>query len=158
MLMVMLSILMTGRYAVVFLALELPPDEVDVNVHPTKCEVRFRDSHALHQLVTAELIFRRGTPPDAEYTFKHALVQDAAYSTLLRSRRQQLHALITATLEDRFPEIVASQPALLAKHCAEAGLNEKAMNYWCTAGQHAVRRAELPSARFAHRSVIGAVP
>jgi len=77
---------------------------------------------ALSQLVGAELIYRRGTPPDAEYTFKHALVQDAAYSTLLRSRRQQLHARIAATLEDQFPEIVAAQPALLARHCGEAGL------------------------------------
>jgi predicted ATPase len=65
---------------------------------------------ALEQLVGAELIFRRGTPPDAEYTFKHALVQDAAYSTLLRSRRQQLHSQIAATLENRFPEIAAAEP------------------------------------------------
>ena len=76
---------------------------------------------ALAQLVSAELIYRRGTPPDAEYTFKHALVQDAAYSTLLRSRRQQLHARIAATLEDRFPDIVAAQPALLAHHCDGSG-------------------------------------
>ena len=69
---------------------------------------------ALTQLVQAELIFRRGTPPDAEYTFKHALVQDAAYSTLLRGQRQQLHARIAATLEDQFPETVATQPALVA--------------------------------------------
>jgi predicted ATPase len=82
---------------------------------------------ALAQLVGAELIYRRGTAPDAEYTFKHALVQDAAYGTLLRSRRQQLHAHIAATLEDRFPEIVAAQPALLAHHCEEAGLAEKAV-------------------------------
>jgi predicted ATPase len=61
---------------------------------------------ALAQLVRAELIFRRGTPPDAEYTFKHALVQDAAYGTLLRDRRQQLHGRIIATLERQFPEIV----------------------------------------------------
>src|SRR4030095_9317654 len=74
---------------------------------------------ALAQLVNAELIFRRGTPPDAEYTFKHALVQEAAYGTLLRSRRQQLHARIAVTLEDQFPEVVATQPALLARHCAE---------------------------------------
>src|SRR6516225_7098516 len=69
---------------------------------------------ALAQLVSAELIFRRGRPPDAEYTFKHVLVQDAAYSTLLRSRRQQLHGRIAATLERQFPEIVAARPALLA--------------------------------------------
>jgi predicted ATPase len=79
-----------------------------------------------------------GMPPDAEYTFKHALVQDAAYSTLLRSRRQQLHARIVATLESQFPEIVAAQPQLTAQHRAEAGLNEKAVVYWLKAGQQAV--------------------
>jgi predicted ATPase len=63
-----------------------------------------RVDDALEQLVNAELIFRRGTPPDAEYTFKHALVQDAAYGTLLRSRRQQLHARIASTLESQFPD------------------------------------------------------
>ena len=94
---------------------------------------------ALAQLVSAELIFRRGTPPDAEYTFKHALVQDAAYGTLLRSRRQQIHARIAATLEEQFPEIVVAQPALLARHCAEAGLAEKAVVYWLKAGQQALR-------------------
>ena len=88
---------------------------------------------AMEQLLRAELVFRRGTPPDAEYTFKHALVQDAAYSTLLRSRRQQLHARIATTLEQKFPEIVAAQPALLAHHCAEAGLAEKAVGYWLKA-------------------------
>jgi predicted ATPase len=77
---------------------------------------------ALAQLVHAELVFQRGKPPDAEYTFKHALVQDAAYSTLLRNRRQQLHARIATTLESQFPEIVRAQPTLLAQHCAEAGM------------------------------------
>jgi class 3 adenylate cyclase len=101
---------------------------------------------ALHQLVTAELIFRRGTPPDAEYTFKHALVQDAAYSTLLRSRRQQLHARIAATLEHQFPDIVVAQPSLLAQHCASAGLNEKAVDYWLKAGQQSVARSAMAEA------------
>ena len=101
---------------------------------------------ALAQFVRAELIFRRGTPPDAEYTFKHALVQDAAYSTLLRSRRQQLHARIAATLEDQFPEIVVAQPALLAQHCAEAGLAEKAVGYWLKAGQQALARSAMTEA------------
>src|SRR6202022_2921920 len=64
---------------------------------------------SLAQLVNAELIFRRGTPPDAEYTFKHALVQDAAYSTLLKSRRQQIHARIATTLEEKFPETMTVQ-------------------------------------------------
>ena len=93
---------------------------------------------ALTQLVQAELIFRPGTPLDAEYTFKHALVQEAAYSTLLRSRRQQLHGRIAATLEEQLPETVASQPALVAWHCAEAGLVEKAVAYRLKAGQQAL--------------------
>ncbi len=101
---------------------------------------------ALAQLVQAELIFRRGTPPDAEYTFKHALVQDAAYGTLLRSRCQQLHHRIVATLEDKFPEIVAAQPALLARHCAEAALAEKAVVYWLKAGQQALARSAMTEA------------
>jgi class 3 adenylate cyclase/predicted ATPase len=101
---------------------------------------------ALAQLVDAELIFRRGTPPDAEYTFKHALVQDAAYGTLLRSRRQQLHGRITTTLERQFPEIVATQPELLAQHCTEAALVEKAVGYWLEAGQKAIARWALTEA------------
>jgi hypothetical protein len=105
----------------------------------TMSQQRLND--ALAQLVRAELIFQRGTPPDAEYTFKHALVQDAAYGTLLRSRRQALQARVVATLERQFPEIVAAQPALLARHCVEAGLDAKAINYWRTAGELAVRRA-----------------
>ena len=102
--------------------------------------------HSLEQLVGAELIFRRGTPPDAEYTFKHALVQDAAYSTLLRSRRQQLHARIATTLESRFREIAINQPAILALHCTEAGLNEKAVGYRVKAGQQAVARSAMAEA------------
>jgi tetratricopeptide (TPR) repeat protein len=101
---------------------------------------------ALEQLVTAELIFRRGTPPDAEYTFKHALVQDTAYGTLLRSRRQQIHARIVTALEEKFPDIVVSQPALLAHHCTEAGLIEKAIEYWLNAGQQSVARSAMPEA------------
>jgi class 3 adenylate cyclase/predicted ATPase len=101
---------------------------------------------ALVQLVRAELIFQRGTPPDAQYTFKHALVQDAAYGTLLRSRRRQLHARIAATLEDRFPEMVMGQPALLAHHCAEAGLAENAVVYRFKAGQQAMARSAMVEA------------
>ena len=81
----------------------------------------------LEQLVRAELVFRRGTPPDAEYTFKHALVQDAAYSTLLRTKRQQLHARIAITLERQFADVRADQPEILARHCTEAGLSEAAI-------------------------------
>ncbi len=100
----------------------------------------------LAQLVSAELIFRRGMPPDAEYTFKHALVQDAAYSTLLRSRRQQIHARIATTLENQFPDLAAAQPQLLAQHCAEAGLNEKAIGYLLKAGRQAVVRSAMTEA------------
>jgi class 3 adenylate cyclase/tetratricopeptide (TPR) repeat protein len=102
--------------------------------------------NALVQLVRAELVYQRGTPPDAKYTFKHALVQDAAYGTLLRNRRQQLHTRIAATLEEQFPEIVAAQPALLAQHCAEAGLAEKAVVYWLKAGQQAMARSAMTEA------------
>jgi predicted ATPase len=105
-----------------------------------------RIDDALAQLVTAELIFRRGTPPDAEYTFKHALVQDAAYSTLLRSSRQQLHVRIAATLESRFPEIAAAEPAILAQHCTEAGLAENAIRYWLKAGQQSIGRCAMTEA------------
>jgi len=76
-----------------------------------------------------ELIFQRGTPPDAEYTFKHALVQHAAYGTLLRNRRQQLHARIAAALEHQFRDLTEMQPEILARHGVEVGLAEKAVNY-----------------------------
>jgi class 3 adenylate cyclase len=90
---------------------------------------------SLAQLERAELIFRRGMPPDAEYTFKHALVQDAAYSTMLREKRQQLHARIAVVLEREFPEIRRTQPETLARHCAEAGLREKAVELYISASQ-----------------------
>jgi tetratricopeptide (TPR) repeat protein len=112
----------------------------------------------LAQLVSAELIYRRGTPPDAEYTFKHALVQDAAYSTLLRGRRQQLHARIAATLEDRFPEMVTAQPALLAHHSTEAGLGKKAVDYWLAAGRQAWGRSMLAEAVALLRRGLALVP
>lgn len=101
---------------------------------------------ALHQLVSAELIFRRGVPPDAEYTFKHALVQDAAYTTMLRDKRRQLHGRIAATLEAHFSDIVKTQPALLAQHCTEAGLAKKAVGYRLKAGQQALLRSAMMEA------------
>ena len=79
--------------------------------------------------------------PHATYLFKHALIQDAAYGTLLRSSRQQLHGRIASILEEEFPEMVEVQPELLAKHCTEAGLDERAIKYWRTAGEKAVHRA-----------------
>jgi class 3 adenylate cyclase/predicted ATPase len=96
---------------------------------------------ALDRLTNAELLFCRGTPPHSSYLFKHALVQDAAYATLLRSRRQHLHAAIAAALDRDFPEIIAAQPELLAHHCTEAGLTEKAIDNWRRAGEHAIERS-----------------
>jgi predicted ATPase len=96
---------------------------------------------ALNQLVASELVFRRGAPPDATYSFKHALVQDAAYQSLLKSRRQQLHARIAETLETRFPEVSDSEPELLAGHLTEAGLVNRAIPYWRRAGQLAAGRS-----------------
>jgi predicted ATPase len=83
---------------------------------------------ALNRLISAGLLFRQGMPPHASYLFKHALVQDAAYGTLLRERRRVLHARIVKTLKNRFAEIAESQPELLARHCSEAGLIEEAAN------------------------------
>jgi predicted ATPase len=97
--------------------------------------------YALDRLIEAGLLFRKGVPPHTTYLFKHALVQDAAYGTLLRSKRQHIHSEITSTIEEAFPEMVEMQPEILARHCAEAGLDEKAQKYWRTAGEQAVRRA-----------------
>jgi predicted ATPase len=98
-------------------------------------------THALAQLEQAELVFRRGEPPEAVYSFKHALVRDAAYESLLKSRRQHLHGQIARALEERFPDVVASEPEIVARHFTEAGLVEPAVNYWLKAGQHAARRS-----------------
>ena len=96
---------------------------------------------ALVRLIQAGLLFRQGLPPLATYRFKHALVQDVAYGTLLRTSRQQLHGRIANTLEKQFPELIEAQPELLARHCAEAGFDEQAIRYWRAAGEKAVRRA-----------------
>jgi class 3 adenylate cyclase/predicted ATPase len=101
---------------------------------------------ALAQLVKAQLIFQRGTPPYSEYTFKHALVQDAAYSTLLRSRRQQLHGRIAAILESKFPETAAATPEILAQHYTAAGSAADSVPYWLKAGQAALNRSTLAEA------------
>jgi predicted ATPase len=90
---------------------------------------------SLRQLINAELIFQQGIAPHAEYTFKHALVLDAAYNTLLRSRRRQIHARVVTVLEDQFSDVVAAEPALLAHHSANAGLADKTVAYRLKAGQ-----------------------
>jgi class 3 adenylate cyclase/tetratricopeptide (TPR) repeat protein len=96
--------------------------------------------HALAQLEQAELVFRQGEPPEAIYSFKHALVRDAAYESLLKSRRQQLHGQIARALEERFAGIVTSQPEIVANHFTEAGLIDPAIDYWLKAG-HALSRS-----------------
>ncbi len=95
----------------------------------------------LARLVTSELVFQRGAPPESVYTFKHALVQDAAYSTLLRGDRQQLHARIAEVVERRFPERVTREPELLAHHLTEARQIERAIGYWLKAGERAAERS-----------------
>jgi class 3 adenylate cyclase len=101
---------------------------------------------ALSRLVASELVFQRGTPPDAVYAFKHALVQDAAHSSLLRATRQQLHAEIAEVLETYSPEMMENQPELLAQHYAEAGLVEKAIAYWGKAGHKSTARSAMAEA------------
>jgi predicted ATPase len=101
---------------------------------------------ALDRLIGAGLLFRQGVPPYATYLFKHALVQDAAYGTLLRESRRALHARIAETLEGQFAEIADSQPELLARHCTEAALIEKAAGLWGKAGQRSLERSALVEA------------
>ena len=98
-------------------------------------------ARALVQLVEAELVAQRGMPPQATYTFKHALIQDAAYQSLLRSTRQQYHQRIAQVLTERFPETAEMQPELLAHHYTEAGLAAHAIPYWQRAGQQALQRS-----------------
>ena len=98
-------------------------------------------NHALSKLEEAELVFRRGQPPEAVYIFKHALVQDAAYESLLKSRRQQLHAQIASALAESFADIVASEPEIVAHHFTEAGLVDPAVEYWLKAGNLALSRS-----------------
>jgi class 3 adenylate cyclase/predicted ATPase len=96
---------------------------------------------ALARLEEAELVFRRGTPPHATFTFKHALVQDAAYDSMLRSRRQQVHAAIARALEERSAAGATALPEVIAYHCTEAGLAEPAVGYWWRAAQLAAQRS-----------------
>ena len=101
---------------------------------------------ALDRLLAAGLLLRQGMPPQATYLFKHALVQDAAYGTLLREARRGLHGRIAEVLEDQFTEIAMNQPELLARHCTEAGLTEKAAGLWGKAGQRSLERSALVEA------------
>jgi predicted ATPase len=97
--------------------------------------------HGLARLVEAELIYRRGQPPDIEYVFKHALIRDAAYQSLLKRRRVFFHDRIARVMEERFPEIRETEPELLAHHYTEAGLAEEAVGCWQRAAQRAIERS-----------------
>ena len=96
---------------------------------------------ALAKLVDAELLYQRGQPPQARYVFKHALIQDAAYQSLLKSTRQRYHEQIARAMEERLPETIETQPELLAHHYSEAGRVEQALPYWQDAGKRAVQRS-----------------
>jgi len=100
----------------------------------------------LAQLEEAELLFRTGAPPDARYTFKHALVQDTAYETLLRSRRQILHRQIADALRGEFAAVAAAEPELVAHHLTQAGLDEPAIEWWGKAGDQALHRSAFKEA------------
>jgi class 3 adenylate cyclase/predicted ATPase len=95
----------------------------------------------LGRLIEAELVYQRGMPPQSTYMFKHALIQDAAYESLLKSTRQHYHQRIARVLETQFPETAKTQPELLAHHYTEVGLPEKAVHYWYHAGQSAIERS-----------------
>ena len=101
---------------------------------------------SLAQLTELGLAFRRGTPPDAIYTFKHALVQDAAYDSLLKSRRQELHGKIARVIEQRFPNNKTTEPEVLAHHLTEGGLADAAIPLWQAAGELALKRVALTEA------------
>ena len=96
---------------------------------------------ALDRLLQSGLLFRQGAPPHATYLFKHALVQDAAYGTLLREPRRALHARIAEVLESQFPDVVETQPELLARHLSAAGVTGRAVEYWFRAGERATKRS-----------------
>ena len=95
----------------------------------------------LHQLVAAEMLYQRGLPPQATYIFKHALIQETAYQSLLKNTRQQYHQRIAQVLAEHFPDTAETQPELLARHYTEAGLREQAVVYWQRAGQQARQRS-----------------
>jgi len=101
---------------------------------------------ALGRIVDAGLVFQRGGPPQSTFLFKHALVQETAYSTLLRAPRRALHARVARALEEHFPALVESQPEVLAHHLTEARILEQAVAYWCRAGQHSVAKSAFVEA------------
>ena len=111
------------------------------------CTLPEADLHReLDKLVKAEILFQKGKADDASYIFKHALLQDAAYRSMLTKKRQTCHQRIAEVLETRFAEVAASQPALLAQHFGEAGLIDKAIEYWLKAGQRSAVASAVPEA------------
>ncbi|TFV67428.1 adenylate cyclase [Bradyrhizobium frederickii] len=115
-------------------------------------------TEALDALVQAGLLLRRGSPPQTNYVFKHALVQDAAYGTLLLTSRQQLHAHTADVLERQFPEIAEAQPELLAHHCAAAGLYDRAISYWQRSATRARERSNYVEAEQVLTAAVALVP
>ena len=113
---------------------------------------------ALAQLVEAEVVAQRGLLPQATYTFKHALIQDAAYQSLLRSTRQQYHQRIAQVLAERFPETAETQPEVLARHYTAAGLHAQALPYWQRAGQRALERSAYREAVGCFEQALSALP
>ncbi|MDI3561740.1 AAA family ATPase [Bradyrhizobium sp. Arg816] len=113
---------------------------------------------ALDALVHAGLLFRRGLPPQHRYVFKHALVQDAAYGTLLLTSRQQLHARTAHVIEQQFPEVAEAEPELLAHHYAAAGIYDRAIAYWQRSGTRARERSNYVEAEHALMAAVALVP
>ena len=113
--------------------------------------------HGLARLVDAEILFARGEPPAATYTFKHALIQETAYQSLLKRTRQQLHARVAQVLEERFPERVAAEPEVVARHAEAAGLAATAVTYYQRAGERAQERSAHEEAITQFRKAIALV-
>ncbi|MGH7840327.1 MAG: hypothetical protein ACREQT_02255 [Candidatus Binataceae bacterium] len=109
---------------------------------------------ALRKLADAELLYVRGIAPDATYQFKHALIRDAAYEALLKTRRKELHRIVARTLDEQFPTIKETHPEVLARHWSEAGEIESAIAEWQRAGDRAVERRAYREAERYYRDVI----
>jgi predicted ATPase len=120
-------------------------------VHPI-AEEDFRS--ALRNLTDADLLYVRGIAPDARYQFKHALIRDAAYEALLKSRRKDLHGIVARTIDKRFAELKDAHPELLAHHWAEAGEAEPAISAWQKAGESALDRGALAEAEGHYRNAL----
>jgi class 3 adenylate cyclase/tetratricopeptide (TPR) repeat protein len=113
---------------------------------------------AMRALVDAEVLYQRGLMPQASYFFKHALIRDAAYESLLKSKRQQVHGHIARVLEEQFPDTVETQPELIAHHYTQAGLATHAIPYWRSAGEQAVQRAAFPEGVIHFMAALSLVP